>query len=136
MTRILGLLCVAVLAAGCATIDYVGATYSPTTHVDIFFSESDVPHPFVVMGKVLASGSQFTSAEQLNRALIARAREKGADAVIVHEVSRTPMSDAKQITETTTVSGSGDEKTIEKKQEVESVAALHNEIRATFIKYK
>ncbi len=136
MTRILAISCAAVLAAGCATVDYVGQSYSPTTHVDIFFSEADVPHPYVVMGKVLASGDQFTSAERLNRALIARAREKGADAVIVLDVSRTPMSDAQQIVETTTVSGSGDEKTIEKKREVESTAALHNEIRATFIKYK
>ncbi len=136
MTRNLALLCVAILAAGCATVDYVGESYSPTTHVDIFFSESDVPHPYVVMGKVLASGDQFTSAERLNRAMIARAREKGADAVIIHDVSRTPMSDAQQIVETTKVSGDGDEKTIEKKKDIESTAALHNEIRAIFIKYK
>ncbi len=114
----------------------MGQSYSPTTHVDIFFSEADVPHPYIVMGKVLASGSQWTSAERLNRAMIARAREKGADAVIILDISRTPMSDAKQVVETTTVSGSGDEKTIEKKKNVESTAALHSEIRATFIKYK
>ncbi len=136
MTRIPAILCLALLAAGCATIDYVGQSYSPTTRVDIFFSESDVPRPYVVMGKVLASGSQFTSAERLNQAMIARAREKGADAVIVHDISRTPMSDAQQIVETTRVSGSGDEQTIEKTKDVESTAALHNEIRATFIKYK
>ncbi len=136
MLRLTGVLAVSSLALGCATVDYVGQSYTPTQHVDVYFSEADVPRAYTVIGKVLASGDQFTSASRLNARMLEQAREKGADAVIILDISRTPMSDAQQVVETTTVSGDGSDKTIQKTRDVQSTAALHSEIRALYIRYK
>jgi len=133
--RLLSVTLLASLAAGCATIDYVGESYEPTTRVDVFFSEKDVPREYKVIGQVLASGDQFVSASALNTKMLANAREKGADAVIIVDVSRTPMRLSTDVTETTTISNDADGKTI-KKTATASEPALHNEIKALFIRYK
>ena len=135
MIRLLSVTLLASLAAGCATIDYVGESYEPTTRVDVFFSEKDVPREYKVIGQVLASGDQFVSASALNTKMLANAREKGADAVIIVDVSRTPMRLSTDVTETTTISNDADGKTI-KKTATASEPALHNEIKALFIRYK
>ena len=136
MIRVPMITLLAGLTTGCATIDYVGESYEPTTHIDMYFSEAAVPREYKVVGQVMASGDQFTTASRLNDRMLARAREKGADAVIVLEISRTPMSDAKQVVETTTVSTDEHTRTIGKKADVQSTAAEHNEIRGLFIKYR
>ena len=123
------------LATGCATVDFVGQSYPPTSHVDVFFAEKDVPREYEIIGKVLASGDEYVSASSLNTKLMARAREKGADAVIILEVSRTPMKTSPEVTETTTISNDDKGKTITKTATA-MTPADHNEIRALFIRYK
>lgn len=135
MFRLSVLVSLACLAAGCATIDFVGESYEPTAHVDVFFSEADVPRQYRVIGQVLASGDQFVSASSLNARMLARAREKGADAVIILEVSRKPMIAPETVTETTTISEGSGGKTIQKSSTA-SAPAEHNEIRALFIRYQ
>ena len=39
--------------AACAKIDYIGQSYQPTTHVDLFFSEEDIREDYQVMGNML-----------------------------------------------------------------------------------
>ena len=135
MFRLLAVSLFACFAAGCATIDYVGESYAPTARIEVFFSEADVPKPFKVMGQVLASGDEYTSASRLNAKMQARAREVGADAVIILQISRTPIRGSDQVTETTTISTDADTKTI-KKTATTFVPADHDEIKALFIKYK
>ena len=135
MIRLLSVALLACFTAGCATVDYVGESYQPTTQVDVFFAEKDVPREYKVIGQVLASGDQFVSASALNTKMMARARETGADGVIILDVSRTPMRVATDVTETTTISNDSDGKTI-KKTASASEPALHNEIKALFIRYK
>lgn len=125
----------ACLAAGCATIDYVGESYTPTTHVDVYFAEADVPREFKVIGQVTASGDQFVSASALNTKMQARAREVGADGVIILQISRKPMRTPQQVTETTTISNDSDSRTI-KQTATASVPADYNEIKALFVRYK
>ena len=67
--------------------------------------------------------------------MLARAREKGADAVIILEVSRKPMIAPETVTETTTISEGSGGKTIQKSSTA-SAPAEHNEIRALFIRYQ
>lgn len=135
MIRLPAVSLLACFAAGCATIDYVGESYPPTAHIDIFFSETDVSKPFKVIGQVLASGDQFTTASRLNAKMQARAREVGADAVIILQISRTPIQGPDQVTETTTISTDADSKTI-KRTATTFAPADHDEIKALFIKYK
>ena len=125
----------ACLLTGCATVDYVGESYQPTSNVEVFFAEKDVPREYKVIGQVLASGDQFVSAGALNTRLMARAREKGAEAVIILAVTRTPMTTSADVTETTKITDHLDGKTIEKTQ-TQMEPALHNEIKALFIRYK
>jgi hypothetical protein len=135
MLRLPALALFGCLIAGCATVDYVGESYSPTKHVDVFFAEKDVPRQYRVIGQVLASGDQFVSASALHTKLVARAREKGADGVIVLDVSRKPIVAAEEVTETTKITEHLDGRTIEKTSAA-SAPADHSEIKALFIRYK
>jgi hypothetical protein len=132
----LALVALLLLIAGCTKIDYIGEEYAPTTQVDMYFSEADVTQDFHVMGHLVATAGDIVSAEKMQKKIMEKAREKGADAVIIlglerytsgqstnyHEKSVT--KDDKDKTKTTT-SGSSSTSSEEKK-----------EIRATFIKYK
>ena len=135
MLRLPAVALLACLAAGCATVDYVGQSYAPTSHVDVFFAEKDVAKEYTVIGQVLASGDQYVSAAALNTKMMARAREKGADGVIILEVSRKPMSTSPEVSETTTISNTENGKTI-KKTASAATPADYNEIKALFIRYK
>jgi hypothetical protein len=131
------LILVAVLAAaGCTKIDYVGKEYPPTADVEIFFSLDDVKEDYEVMGHLTATADDFVSVEKMQEDIINKAREKGADAVVIFELDRfasggsTSWSETTENKETldgsrTTVSGSSSSSTEEKK-----------EIRAKLLKYK
>ena len=135
MFRVPVIAVLACLAAGCATIDYVGENYQPTAHVDLYFSEADVPKQFKVIGQMTASGDQFLSSSSLNTKMMARARNVGADGVIVLQISRTPMDAPQEVTETTTISNDEDSRTI-KKTATTSAPADHSVIKALFIRYQ
>ena len=124
------------LTVGCATIDYVGQSYQPTTQVDLYFSEADVRREYQVIGQVVATGDQFLSAARLQERMVAQARKAGADAVIIVSFRRTRLSDAQHVVETVTETKSDDETTVKKETSVEDVGADGNEIRALFIRYR
>jgi hypothetical protein len=134
MSPVPTLVLLACLTSGCATIDYVGDSYQPTTRVEIYFSRSDVPRDYRIIGQVMASGGQFVSASDLQNKMIARAREVGADAVIVLDVSREPMSGERRTVETTTETH--DEKKRVTTETVASDPAEETVIRALFIRYR
>jgi len=135
MFRLLPVALIAGLGTGCATVDYVGEAYPPTAQVDVFFAEKDVPRAYKVIGQVIASGDQFVSASTLNQKMLARARATGADGVIIIDITRTPMASTTDVTETTTISDDADGKTI-KRTASASEPAMHDEIKAMFIRYK
>jgi hypothetical protein len=119
----------------CTKIDYVGKSYAPTSDVDIFFSMDDIRGEYEVMGHLTATAGDFVSTEKMQEDILEKAREKGADAVVIlglgHYVVDTGSSWS-ETTETsktsggvkTTTSGSQSSGTEEKK-----------EITAQFIKY-
>ena len=126
---------IAVLSVSCTKIDYVGKSYSPTTEVDIYFSLDDVKGAYEVMGHLTASAGTFVSSEKMQEEILKKAREKGADAVVIlgldHYVtdsgsSWTETSDTKDTAggTRTTTTGSTSSSTEEMK-----------EITARFIKY-
>jgi hypothetical protein len=71
------------LTVSCTKIDYVGRSYPPTTNVDIYFSMDDVKGSYEVMGHLTATAGSFTSTEKMQEKILEKAREKGADAVVI-----------------------------------------------------
>jgi putative NIF3 family GTP cyclohydrolase 1 type 2 len=136
MLKAMGFAVLVSLAAGCATIDYVGETYRPTGQVDLFFSEDQVPREYKVIGQVRASGDEYVTASGLHQKLMAKARETGADAVIILEISRRQLLDQKDFEETVTESKDEKGVTIKKTGSVSNPSAEGNVIKALFIKYR
>lgn len=97
--------------SACAEVDYVGESYSPTAHVDVYYSENDVEKDYKVMGHAVAHAGDFVSTDKLREALIKEARKRGADGLIMYGLDRTGGGD-----------GTGNED--------------ETQIRAEFIKYK
>ena len=118
--------------AACAKIDYIGQSYQPTTHVDLYFSEEDIRENYRVMGHVIAQANEGISIENLQKQLEAKAREKGADGIVIHGFDRV------QTGETTTYNEEA--KRGEKKRSIASItitsADEERQIKAIFIKYE
>jgi RecA-family ATPase len=77
-----------VLLAGCATVDYVGQSYESTTQVDIFYDEADIDRDYTVMGRAIAKGDDMVSSDKIQQELMKKAREKGADAIVIESFDR------------------------------------------------
>ena len=125
-----------VLAAGCAHVDYVGELYPRTDHVDLFFSEADIGRPYKVVGQVLATGDQYTSAARVQRRLMKEARDKGADGVLILEVARVRGPEHTRYDQTTTEVRDKDDTTVQTSRTVSDQTAEAKRIRALFIKYR
>ena len=118
--------------AACAKIDYIGHSYPPTTHVDLYFSEQDIRQDYQVMGHVIAQANEGISVERLQKQLEARARDECADGIVIHGFDRI------QTGETTTYN-----EELKREEKKRSIAAItvtsaeeERQIRALFIKYE
>jgi hypothetical protein len=122
----------ALLLTACAHIDYVGRSYPPTSHVDLFFDESEVRAQYDVMGQLIARANDLVSAEKLQAKIMRKAEEKGADAVVITGMERYKTG------ESTTYN----ESTKERRRRTETSGSSttsdvnEKEIRATFLKYR
>ena len=118
--------------AACAKIDYIGQSYPPTTYVDLYFSEQDIRQDYQVMGHVIAQANEGISVERLQKKLEEKAREEGADGIVIHGFDRI------QTGETTTYNE--ETRRDEKKRSIAAVtvtsAEEERQIRAMFIKYE
>jgi hypothetical protein len=77
------------LMAGCTTTDYLGKTYPPTAHVDVFFSPQDVTRAYEVMGEIRAEGDDIVSYQSMQHKLVQEAMQKGADAILIEKLDTT-----------------------------------------------
>ena len=71
------------LFAGCAQTDYLGKTYAPTSHVDVFFSVTDITRQYEVMGEAKTEGTDYLTFENIEEQLVKDAMARGADAVLI-----------------------------------------------------
>jgi hypothetical protein len=73
--------------ASCASrISYVGTAYSPTKKVDIFVDESAIKRTYSIVGKGYLRGNlALTSPEKVQSNAIVKAKEKGADAILLKD---------------------------------------------------
>jgi hypothetical protein len=118
--------------AACAKIDYIGQSYPPTTHVDLYFSEEDIREDYQVMGHVIAQANEDISIESLQKQLEAKAREKGADGIVIHGFDRIQTGE-------TTVYNEETNRSIKKRRTTAITTTNAEEgrqIKAIFIKYE
>ena len=99
-------------------VDYLGDSYPPTSHVDVYFSEGDIIEDYLVMGHATIEGDE---AEELQEKLIEKARESGADGIVFEELDRVETG------EVTIDNNAGTEQTI-------TTRVL--QVKSIFIKYK
>ena len=86
MKRLLLILGMAVVLVRCATIHYLGDSYPPTQHVDLYFSEDDVKKGYKIIGRIEATADAdelIYSTEKFTQSIIEKAKEKGADGVVI-----------------------------------------------------
>ncbi|MBX2946239.1 MAG: hypothetical protein KF725_10425 [Cyclobacteriaceae bacterium] len=70
-------------------IIYFGREYAETTHVDIYFRESDVKESNEIMGKLTYEVSARKRSDKVQQKIIERVKRKGADAIIFDDISLT-----------------------------------------------
>ena len=118
--------------AACAKIDYIGQSYPPTTHVDLYFSDADIREDYQVMGHVIAQANEGISIENLQKQLEAKAREKGADGIVIHGFDRIQTGETTVYNEETNRG--------RKKRSTTAITTTNAEegrqIKAIFIKYE
>ena len=81
---------VGLLAIGCAEVDYVSESFKPTTNIDLYFSKEDIEKEYTVMGHAIGSGT--SDSNDIQKALIEEAKEKGAGAVLITEIGNPLLS--------------------------------------------
>lgn len=70
-------------------IIYYGRTYNPTQKVDIYFREGDITEPNEIMGKVTYEVTAKRSSDKVQKKIVDRMKEKGADAILFDEIALT-----------------------------------------------
>ena len=81
---------VTLLAIGCANVNYIGKSFEPTTNVDLYFSKEDIEKEYTVMGHAVGDGT--SDSNEIQKALIEEAKEKGADAVLITGIDNQLLS--------------------------------------------
>ena len=86
MKRVLILLALVMISLGCAKVNYIGVSYPPTQQIDLYLSEYDVRTDYQVIGRIVATArvtSELFSDQEFQDKIMKKAREKGADGVII-----------------------------------------------------
>lgn len=127
----------ALALAGCAHLDYVGETYAPTTAVQVYYTEANVPRAYQVMGEVLATANLFVSSRKIQEQMIEKARAKGADAVVLLGMEHYKTGESTNYSESTTASQDKKGRThVSTSGSSNTNVEEAKKIRALFIKYK
>lgn len=70
--------------ASCSTaVRYIGTSLEPTSNVDVYVTESSIGRPYQVIGKGFLNYKVFPNPEKIQDKAIAKAKEKGADAILI-----------------------------------------------------
>ena len=69
-----------------AQVHYMGSSYQPTKKIDVYVDASAIKKPYTVIGKGYTNTIYERALERVQDNAIAKAREKGADAVLFNEV--------------------------------------------------
>lgn len=85
MNKIYFLLIPVLFISSCAPIiQYVGETRNPTNKVDVYVTQESIKRSFEFIGKgYVGFGPGVNNAEYIQEQAIAKARQKGADAILI-----------------------------------------------------
>ncbi len=132
MKRMFAVLVLVMLTLGCAHLDYVGKSYPPTQNVDVVFREQDLHHEYTVIGQLVATGDELVSASKLQQKIIERAKQAGADAVIIEGLDRIVTGSSTSYNET--------ERNRHRRRSASGTAVTTDQeskrVHAEFVKYK
>jgi len=136
-TALVAVVCSA--AAGCATVDYVGRSYAPTSNVDVYMSADDVKQPYETMGEVRAQveALPFTNpGQQLQDKLVAEARARGANGIILGSLdSRTVPGTQQTVGQAVTKKKSSGKKKTTYTETTTDTSSEVTELRGVLIRY-
>ena len=125
------------VVTGCAHMDYAGQSFPPTQNVDLFYSEANVTREYTVMGELTGTGDQFVSSQKLQDQMVQKAREKGADAVVILGLEHFQSGSNTSYNENTTEGKTKKGKTVSSTSGSSSTSSEESKrIRAILIKYK
>lgn len=131
-------LLVAFVAAGCVSVDYVGRSFPPTTNVDLYLSPDDVRRPYQVIGSASAQVETipFTNpSQQLQEKLLAEARSRGADGVILGNVDTREVTTTQQTVGQAKSKKKGSKKATQYTETTTTSTSEIKSLRGTLIKY-
>jgi hypothetical protein len=135
-----GAACTLAFAAwGCVSVDYVGKTYPPTANVDLYLSADDVQRPYEVIGQARAEVEVMPFAspgQQLQDQLLAEARSRGADGIILGGVTTREVVGTQQSVGQATTKKKGDKKTTQYTTTTTTNTEEKAELRGTLIRYR
>jgi hypothetical protein len=134
-----GAVALALAAAGCVSVDYVGKSYPPTANVDVYLSAADVKRKYTTIGQARAQveAIPFSSpTQQLQDKLVAEAKSRGADGVILGGLDRRQVVGPSRTVgqATTKKKGDGKKKTTYTETTTTDVEDMV-ELRGTLIRY-
>jgi hypothetical protein len=129
----------ALVAAGCVSVDYVGKSYPATANVDVYLSAADVKRKYTTIGQARAQveAMPFSNpTQQLQDKLVAEAKSRGADGVILGGLNRRQVLGSAQTVgqATTKKKGDGKKKTTYTETTTQNVEDMV-ELRGTLIRY-
>jgi hypothetical protein len=140
MKRLFFILVTVIIVSRCATVHYLGESYPPTQHVDLYFSENSVQKQYKVIGRIEATADAdelIYSTDKFTETIIEKARNKGADGVIILDFRnvQTGVTETNDRTRTTEERRSGrvvrdretTSSTIDEKRRVEAIAIKYQE---------
>ncbi|HTM93685.1 MAG TPA: hypothetical protein VL095_14790 [Flavisolibacter sp.] len=80
-------LLLSVLLSSCfaPALNYLGSSYTPTKDVDVYVDVAAIKKRYTIMGKSYFEMSAFFTLEQVQQAAIEKAKEKGADAILIRD---------------------------------------------------
>ena len=81
---------------GCASVNYVGDAFSPTSDVEIFYSEDAIEREYDLIGHGLGSGFWVRN-RKIQAKLIDEAKDQGADAILVTGLGKSNIMVANQV---------------------------------------
>lgn len=85
MIKIYASLLLATALASCGTkINYIGNSYTATETIDVFVDESAIPKNYTIVGKGYVR-SYRNKPENIQNKAIAKARQKGADGILIKD---------------------------------------------------
>lgn len=124
--RLIITLVLCLFAAGCVSQDYVGERYAPTQNVQVFYDA--VPSGYRVMGEDRAQAGNIVSGDEIITAMVEKAREVGADAIVITGVDRV------EVGQSTNTIGSGDRDDKDWRSNAYSTKVTNKVVTAKFLK--